>query len=201
MALAALGGGLLARGLTGHSLLYERLGIRGAPHRKGKPLTAGDVHHGVLVTKSMTVNRPIEEVYAFWRNFENFPRFMSHLESVEVMNPHRSSWVARGPLGTCVRWEAEIFNEKPNELIAWRTLPGSEIDHAGSVRFRKAPADRGTEVHVELNYEPPGGQVGATVAWLFGEEPRIQIEDDLRRFKQIIEAGEIARVDGQPKGC
>ncbi len=146
------------------------------------------------------MSRPIEEVYAFWKNFENFPKFMKHLEKVEVIDSHRSHWVARGPMGMTVEWDAEIYNEKPNELIAWRSLPDSRIDHTGSVQFRKAPADRGTEVHVELNYNPPGGRLGAAIAWLFGEEPRIQMEDDLARFKQVMEAGEIATVQGQSKG-
>ena len=113
-----------------------------------------DVHRGILIRKSMTVSRPIEEVYAFWKNFENFPKFMKHLEKVEVVDSHRSHWVARGPMGMTVEWDAAIYNEKPNELIAWRSLPDSQIDHTGSVQFRKAPADRGTEVHVELNYKP-----------------------------------------------
>jgi uncharacterized membrane protein len=200
LALAALGGVLLYRGVTGYCGLYDRLGINTAcPRRVGfKGLTG--VHRGILVVKSVTVSRPVDEVFRFWRDFANFPRFMRHLEKVEVKDDRHSHWVARGPLGTTVEWDAEIFNERPGELIAWRSLPGSEIDHAGSVRFRKAPADRGTEVHVELNYEPPGGRVGASIAWLFREEPRLQIDDDLARFKQVLEAGEIATVAGQPKG-
>ncbi len=125
---------------------------------------------------------------------------MLHLQSVQATDATHSHWVVRGPMGSRIEWDAEIFNEKPGELIAWRSVEGSEIDNAGSVRFQKAPADRGTVVTVELNYEPPGGRIGASIAWLFGEEPRIQIEDDLRRFKEIMEAGEIASVDGQPKG-
>ncbi len=158
------------------------------------------VHRGILIKRSATVNRPIEEVFTFWRNLENLPTFMLHLESVSVTDTNRSHWVVRGPMGSRIEWDAEIFNEKPNELIAWRSLEGSEIDHAGSVRFRKAPADRGTEVLVELNYEPPAGRLGRSIAWLFGEEPRIQIEDDLRRFKQVMETGEIASIDGQSRG-
>ncbi len=200
LALAALGGSLLYRGVTGHCGLYEQLGISTADPRRIGFKGLGDVHRGLLVIKTVTVNRPIEEVFSFWRDFENLPRFLKHVEGITVTDPRRSRWIVRGPMGTTVEWEAEIFNEKPNELIAWRSLPGSEIDHAGSVRFRKAHGNRGTEVHVELNYEPPGGRLGAAIAWLFREEPRLQIDDDLARFKQVMEAGEIATVQGQPKG-
>jgi uncharacterized membrane protein len=198
--LAALGGCLLYRGVTGYCAVYDQLGIRTASRRRIGFKGFGDVHRGILVIKSVTVSKPIEEVYQFWRQFENLPKFMTHLESVAVTDSRHSRWIARGPMGTTVEWEAEIFNEQPNELIAWRSLPGSEIDHAGSVRFRKAPGNRGTEVSVELNYEPPGGRVGAAIAWLFREEPRLQIGDDLARFQQVMEAGEIATVEGQAKG-
>jgi uncharacterized membrane protein len=201
LALAAVGGGLLYRGATGHCTLYERAGISTVDILRRRPLKlARGVHRGILIKRSATVDRPIEEVYAFWRDFENLPRFMLHLESVKATDATHSHWIVRGPMGSSLEWDAEIFNEKPNELIAWRSLEGSAIDHAGSVRFRKAPADRGTEVHIELNYAPPGGLLGASIAWLFGEEPRIQIADDLRHFKQVMEAGEIASIDGQPQG-
>jgi uncharacterized membrane protein len=200
LVLAGLGGGLLFRAATGHCGLYHRLGVSTADRRRVGFKGFGDVHRGILIKKSVTVGRPIDEVYRYWRDFANFPTFMQHLEKVEVKDAKHSHWVARGPMGRTVEWDAEIFNEKPDELIAWRSLDGSQIDHAGTVRFRKAPADRGTEVHVELNYEPPGGRLGAAIAWLFGEEPRVQMEDDLLRFKQMLEAGEIATVDGQPKG-
>jgi uncharacterized membrane protein len=199
LALAAVGGGLLHRGTTGHCQLYDRLGVSTADPRR-PALKLGDVHRGILVKRSITVGRPVAEVFSFWRQLENLPRFMLHLQSVKATDDTRSHWVVRGPMGSTIEWDAEIFNEKPNALIAWRSVEGSEIDNAGSVRFQKAPADRGTVVTVELNYEPPGGRIGASIAWLFGEEPRIQIEDDLRRFKEIMEAGEIASVDGQPKG-
>jgi len=152
------------------------------------------------VTRSVTVNRPVEQVYAFWRNFENFPSFMRHLESVKQTDPTHSHWVARAPMGTTIEWDAEIFNERPNEIIAWRSLEGSENDCAGSVRFRQAPDGRGTEVHVSLNYEPPGGELGDSIAWLFGDGPRAQIEEDLSRFKQVMEAGEATTSAGQPRG-
>jgi uncharacterized membrane protein len=193
LALAALGGALTYRAVTGHCHLYEALGISTA----GKGRLGQHVHNGVKVQKTYTVNRSPEDCYRYWRNFENLPRFMEHLESVTVEESGRSRWVAKGPLGSHVKWEAEIINDIPNELIAWRSLEGSDIDHAGSVQFRRAPGGRGTEVRVELNYEPPAGQIGASIARLLGEEPHRQIKEDLRHFKQIMEAGEVPTVRGQ----
>jgi uncharacterized membrane protein len=193
-ALALLGGALLYRGVTGHCDVYGALNISTAG--KSRIGLVGDVHRGLLVRKTYTINRTPEECYRFWRDFENLPRFMTHLESVQNREGNRSHWVARAPVGT-VSWDAEIINEKPNELIAWRSVEGSDIDNAGSVRFRPAPAGRGTEVTVELNYEPPAGRLGVTIAKLFGEEPEQQVREDLRHFKQIMEAGEIPTVQGQ----
>jgi uncharacterized membrane protein len=151
------------------------------------------------VKKAITVNKPPDEVYAFWRRFENFPRFMTHVESVEERRDGTSHWVVKAPTGT-VEWEAEITDERPGELLAWRALPGSSIANRGSVRFAPAPGGRGTEVEVELRYEPPAGTLGATVAKLRGEEPATQLSDDLRRFKQVIETGEIVRSEGSLGG-
>lgn len=195
LAEAILGGALAYRGYTGHCQGYEALGIDTAQGRSSK---AGRHHRGTLIVRSFTIARSPEDCYGFWRNFENLPRFMTHLESVKTIDATRSHWVARAPLGQTVSWDAEILNETPNELIAWKSIPGSTINQAGSVRFRPAPGGRGTELTVELNYEPPGGQVGATIAWLFGEEPSWQIQEDLRRFKQLMEAGEIPTIEGQP---
>jgi uncharacterized membrane protein len=153
------------------------------------------------VIKSVTINRPREEVYEFWRKLENLPRFMKHLKTVRVIGDRRSHWVAAAPAGSSVEWDAEIIAERDNELLAWRSLEGSEIRNEGSVRFKDAPADRGTEVRVELDYEAPGGSAGAMVAKLFGEEPAQQIRDDLRRFKQEIETGEVVRSDGSLEGA
>jgi uncharacterized membrane protein len=143
---------------------------------------------GIKVEHTITVNRPREEVYHFWRQLENLPRFMDHLESVTVLDEDRSHWVAKAPAGTKVEWDASIQDEIENELIAWRSLPGSDIDNAGSVHF--LPAGEGTEVRVVLSYDPPAGRVGAAVAKLLGEEPEQQVEQDLRRFKQVMEAVE-----------
>jgi uncharacterized membrane protein len=153
------------------------------------------------VKAGITVRKPIDEVYRFWHDFENFPSFMAHLESVEVQDRGRSHWVAKAPppAGT-VEWDAEVVEDRANELIAWRALEGSSVDNRGSVRFAAAPGDRGTEVHVDLEYDPPGGAVGAVVAKLFGEEPSMQVKDDLRRFKQVLEVGEVVRSEGSPEG-
>jgi uncharacterized membrane protein len=150
----------------------------------------------VEVARVTTINRPVEEVYAFWRNFENLPRFMKHLESVRAVDGRRSHWRAKGPAGMSVEWDAEITGERENEAIAWRSLEGSDVEHKGSVEFRHAPGARGTEVRVTLEYVPPAGALGRTVAWLFGEEPDRQIKEDLQRFKQLMETGEIPVSDG-----
>lgn len=151
---------------------------------------------GFRVVEATTINRGIDEVYAFWQRFQNLPRFMRHLESVELLGDRRSRWRAKGPAGLRVEWEAETTAERPNELIAWRSLPGSQVDNSGTVRFQTAPGARGTEVRVELEYRPPAGALGRNVAWLFGEEPAQQIHEDLRRFKQLLETGEIPLSDG-----
>jgi uncharacterized membrane protein len=198
IALALIGGGLAYRAYTGHCDLREAMSASTAGKRREG--AGSDVHKGVKVQKTFTIQRSPEECYNFWHNFENLPRFMTHLQSVQMLGENRSRWTARGPLGTNVSWDAEVINDKPNELIAWRSVEGSEIDNAGSVRFRPGPNGRGTEVTVELNYEPPAGVVGATIARLLGEEPEVQVQEDLRRFKQLMEAGEIATVEGQTSG-
>jgi uncharacterized membrane protein len=150
---------------------------------------------GIHVTQAITINRPRNEVYGFWQNFENLPRFMAHLESVQVLDGKRSRWKAKAPAGATVEWEAETIEDRPNELIAWRSLPDATVPNSGSVWFKDAPGNRGTEVLVELTYEPPGGKVGALIAKLFGEEPEQQVKGDLRRFKQVMETGEIVHSD------
>src|SRR5581483_4127168 len=137
---------------------------------------------GVRVEQVVTINKPIEEVYAFWRNFENLPRFMQHLEEVRDHGNGRSSWQAKGPAGTSVRWDAELVQDIEHQWIAWQSLPGADVVNRGSVRFTRAPGARGTELRVQLEYEPPAGAIGRGIAWLFGEEPDQQIRDDLRRF-------------------
>lgn len=198
MAVAAIGGALLHRGATGRCMVYEALGITTADERAGHGVSV-PYGRGIRVEKSVTIEASPAELYAFWRDFENLPRFMKNLESVTV-NGNRSHWVAKGPLGTDADWDAEIINEIPNELIGWRSIEGSEIDNAGSVHFTPAPGGRGTVVKVVLRYDPPGGVAGAAMSKLFGEDPEFQVQEDLRRFKRIIETGEIATTAGQSTG-
>jgi uncharacterized membrane protein len=154
----------------------------------------------IRVAQSVTVNRSPEELYRFWRDFQNLPRFMKHIESARETEGGRSHWVAKAPAGTTVEWDAEITEDRPNELIAWRSLEGSDVDQVGFVRFERAPGGRGSIVKVEMRYRPPAGVVGATVAKLLGKPPERQIKDTLRRFKQIMEAGEAITTEGQPAG-
>jgi uncharacterized membrane protein len=144
-------------------------------------------------TRAITVNRPLEEVYRFWRNFENLPRFASHLESVRVLDERRSHWIARAGDGAPIEWDARIFEDRPSELIAWKSLDGVTI--SGSARFNRAPGGRGTEVHVEMRYEPAGGVVHEAIARIFGAGIEHLLAADLRRFKQLIETGEIVKSD------
>jgi len=125
---------------------------------------------------------------------------MQHLESVETTGDTRSHWRAKAPAGRTVEWDAEVIEERPDELIMWRSLEGADVMNSGSVQFKQAASNRGTEVVVELRYQPPAGGLGVTLAKLFGEEPATQMSDDLRRFKQVIETGDVVRSDGTPEG-
>lgn len=157
--------------------------------------------HAVALRRTITVIAPPEQLYRFWRDFTNLPRFMSRLDSVQATGERRRShWRARGPGGMVVEWDAEVVDDRPNELIAWRSLPGARVDHAGTVRFTPAPRGRGTEVAVEMAYTPPGGTLGATVSRLLGQAPEQQLQEDLRRFKQLMEAGEVMVSTGVPAG-
>ncbi|MBX9624116.1 MAG: SRPBCC family protein [Gemmataceae bacterium] len=192
------GGYLLYRAATGHCPGYQALGLSFA--NGTGPATAVAAGAGVKVEHGVTVNAPVEEVYRRWRDFERLPDFMTHLQSVKVHDDKKSTWTARAPAGMTVRWEAEVVTDTPNQVIAWRSLPGSDVDTAGSVHFRMAPAGRGTEVRVSLKFDPPGGKFGSFVARLFGENPDQQVRGDLRRFKQLVETGETPTVEGQSHG-
>ena len=198
-ALAAAGSALIVRGATGHCPVYAAAGITTAEDGDGtRAALAGP--RGVLVEEVVTINAPADQLYRFWRNFEQLPRFMDHLVSVRQIDERRSHWVAKAPRRRTVEWDAEIISEIPGELIGWRTLEGSDVVSAGSVDFKPAFGGRGTEVHVRLQYDPPAGRIGATVAWLLGHEPSQVIREDLRRFKQLMETGEVATTKGQPRG-
>ncbi|RCJ38523.1 cyclase [Nostoc punctiforme NIES-2108] len=187
-ALTALaGGGLIYQGATKQSTIQ-------------KAQEAIGINQPIKVEKTVTINKSAEELYRFWHNFENLPTFMKHLKSVKVHNEKRSHWIANAPLDNSVEWDADILEDRENEFISWASVEGADVDNSGFVRFKKAPGDRGTEVKVVLEYNPPGGALTATLAKLFGEEPEQQIGDELRRFKMLMEAGEIATTEGQPSG-
>jgi uncharacterized membrane protein len=150
----------------------------------------------VDVRDSITIGRPLADVYGFWRNFTNFPRFMPQIASIDILGDRLSRWTVSGPAGIPVSWEAEIVTDDQAHMLSWRSVPGSQIENRGAVRFEAAPAGRGTELHVELRYRPPAGQLGRTVAWIFGKEPGQQIREDLRRVKQLLETGDIVLSDG-----
>ncbi len=178
--MAVFGSGLYLRGFTGNSQLYGFFGHRAAQEAPGIPKA-----RGIRVERTFLVHRPVADVFRAWRNFENLPHFMTHLERVTVTGPNRSHWIARAPAGLHVAWDAEIVEERPNELIAWRSLSGADVDHAGRVAFRALDGD--TELRILLAYNPPGGRPGAVLARFFHEEPGQQIDADLLRFKHMME--------------
>jgi uncharacterized membrane protein len=180
---AGLGAALGYRGLTGHCAMYEKLGVDAG----GAERSVGNL--GVKIDRENVVNAPPERLYGIWRNFENLPRLLSHVERVEVLSPTRSRWTLKAPIS--VSWEAELINDKLNELIAWRTVGNQWVNHAGSVSFE--PIGGGaTRVRVSLQYDPPGGRIGHAVASLFSEDAGSQIEQDLADFKRAVEEGRLA---------
>ena len=185
--LATASAPLLYRGITGHWPTLANA------FTQSDTKTALGATRGVHVRESIRLEVPLADVYRFWRRLENLPRFMEHLESVTERSHRTSHWVAVGPAGLAVEWDAEIINEVENKMIAWRSLPGSDVETAGSVNFDTVRAGRSTEVSVHLQYAPPAGKAGALIASLFGREPAQTIREDLRHFKHLLEAGEIPR--------
>jgi uncharacterized membrane protein len=181
--------------LTGQQLSQESNGSNGSFGQSGQGRGIVESAKGIRVKSAITVGRPVGEVYGFWRNFENLPRFMSHLESVEVQDDRRSHWTAIGPAGIKLEWDAETVEDRPNELISWRSLPNGSVETAGYVRFKPAPGNRGTEIVVEMRYDPPGGVLGASIAKLFGESGQEVVTRDLRAFKNVLEVGEVVHSD------
>jgi uncharacterized membrane protein len=196
LAAVAAGAALIARGATGNCPVYRAAHID-TRDQDTRRVLADD--RGIHVTRSVLINRPIAEVYAYWRDLRNLPRIMSHLDEVTPLNGPHSHWVAKGPAGARVEWDAELINEVENQVIGWRSLPDSDVVSAGSVNFRERRG-WGTEVTVKLQYEPPAGRAGAWVAWLFGAEPSQTIREDLRRLKASLEAGEVPTAANQPHG-
>jgi uncharacterized membrane protein len=191
IALALTGGALVVRGVSGYCPVNQAIGRDATPPKAT----------GLQITRSVTINRPRPEVYSFWRQLENLPRFMKHLKEVRQLDPKRSHWEARlpGDVGT-LDWEAEITAEEPNTRLAWQSLPGSEIENAGEVRFQDAPGDRGTELHAVISYRPPAGALGKAAASLFNEVFEQLVKEDLRRVKRLLETGELPTIEGQPAG-
>ena len=183
------GGALMYRGLTGHCPAYDVMGVN----------TGGqDIGHGITLEATITVNKPAAEVYRFWRQVENHPRFMQHLESAVNTGEKRSHWMARGPLHMPLTWDAELVEERDNTLLTWRSLPGADLDNTVTVRLRELPNGRGTEVRLRLAYAPPGGVAGLALAKLFKTLTVRELREALRHFKHIIEAGETPTSAPQP---
>lgn len=182
---------MLARARSGHSMVYERAGLSSA---------GIDAGSGFTIERSVTVNRPIDEVYSYWRDFENLPKFMDHLDAVVLLGNGRSHWDMRGPGDLKVEWDAEIVEDRRNELISWRSLPGSQVEHSGSVHFAYAPGGKGTEVRLKMRYVPPGGAAGFAITKFLNKMTEQQVAEDLRRFKELLEAGVVPTTEGQAHG-
>jgi uncharacterized membrane protein len=189
--LVPLGGVLIGRAVTGRCEVNRMLGRNSARGERESGTLAGlERGEGTKLEQAVVIERPRAELFQFWRNFENLPRFMDNLESVTVLGPRRSHWVAKGPAGTRVEWDAEIEQEIENELISWRSLPGADVDQVGSVHFSPVH-NGGTEVRIVMRYAPPAGKLGGGIAHIAGEDPAQQVADDLRRFKQVMDAREV----------
>jgi uncharacterized membrane protein len=190
------GVGLIVQGASGYCPAYASIGHE---RRRDDPRRALSGPRGVIVNESVTIQVSARTLYDFWRDPSNLPRVMPYLVQVSLIDDLRSHWVARGPAGQTVEWDAIIINAVPGELIGWESLPGADVASAGSVRFRPL-ARGGTQVDVRLQYAPPGGRLGASVAWLFGRSPATQVREALRQLKHVMETGETPTVDGQPSG-
>lgn len=194
--LGLVGGTFAVRGAVGHCMAFDALGIDHSDQKIGvQKMLSGKIN----VKKAVTVNKSAEELYKFWRDFENLPKFMNHLESVTKRDNLYSHWKAKAPLGYTVEWDAEITNEVENRLIEWKSTEGADIPNSGKVEFHPT-SDRGTEITVSINYDAPGGKLGSLFAKIFGETPQQQVEEDLRRFKRLMEAGMNLKIEGQPSG-
>ena len=198
---ALLGGAFITRGASGQCPMYRSLGVstgtaaavldpRARRDVTGRAATV-NARKAMKIERTATIDRSRAELYTFWRNFENLPRFMEHLVSVKVLTPTRSHWVAKAPAGMTVEWDAELVNDIPDTLIAWKSVGDTDVPNAGSVHFSDAAGGRGTIVKVVIDVEHPGGSVGRLVAKLSGEDPDREVREDLRKFKQLMETGEV----------
>lgn len=194
-----VGGYALYRAATGHCPVYQAMGVSTAaatPRPRALGAVAATSNEAV---QSVTINKPASAIYQWWRNYQNLPKAMTHLMRVDG-DGKKSHWVAKGPLGLRFEWDAETTLDVANREIAWRSMPGADVDTVGSVQFKEMPNNRGTEVRVAIRYAPPGGQAGTLLAKVFGQSPNAQLRADLRRLKQLLETGEVATVDGQSSG-
>lgn len=205
LAMAGLGVMVIKRGIEGHCSVYESLGVNTAT-ADGPADPTALYERGVKIYHAITINRPAQELYDYWHDYTNQPRFMPNVESVRVEGNRgigqRSFWRLKGPAGVIVEYEAETINDEPGRLIAWRSVAGADVQHAGSVRFLEAPGDRGTEVHFNVEYLPPAGVIGkfgAKLLRLIGQAPKNDVRQGLRQFKQLMEAGELPSNEG-PRG-
>lgn len=209
LVVAGVGGALLYRGATGQCGLYKALAINTSESTDGQQGEAQRrqrteqnlASHGTEVAVSFIIDKPAEELYQFWRKFDNLPTVMTHLKSVRVIDERRSHWVAQAPrIYGDVEWDAEITADEPNSRITWQSISGGDVDTRGEIRFEKALGDRGTNVHVTLEYVPPAGKLGHWIATLTGNGPQHQVREDLRNFKRLMEVGELPTTKGQPVG-
>jgi uncharacterized membrane protein len=187
VALALVGANMLVRGSTGYCWIYKALGINTAVGSEGRQIAIPH-EQGVRVERSIIIRRPLSEVYRFWRNLENLPRFMEMLDSVRVLNDGVSRWTVTGPAGVKLTWDAVVINEQQNKLLAWRSKEGAQVANSGTVTFRPTADGQGTILNLKMEYIPPAGQVGNAVAKLLGFDPAVQVPEDLTRLKQILES-------------
>jgi len=206
--LAVVGAELVRRGATGHCMLYDAIGFSSTDgdnqsdpaHRSDVRSAAATVNarKSIKVERSITIRKPAQEMYEFWRDFSNLPQVLDHLESVDDIGGGRSHWVAKGPAGTRVEWDAEIVNDIPGQLIAWKTVGKPDVAHAGSIHF--TPVADGTEVKFVMDYEPPAGRLVSVAAKVMGESPDQKVQSDLKRLKMLFETGEVVTTAGQTSG-
>lgn len=199
-AAAAAGSMLIERGVSGHCRVYERMNISTSDGHLHAGDATVDPRSALHVRRAVTVMRPREECYAAWRDFSRLPTFMDYLENVDVLDETRSRWTAKGPAGSSIEWDAVIVSDSPGRLIAWESVEPSDVPNRGRVEFRDAPGDRGTEVHVSLEWDPPGGRLAKLASMAFGKDPQHEVNNALRRFRQIMETGTIPTVEGQSTG-
>jgi uncharacterized membrane protein len=198
LALAILGGALAYRGISGHCQAYEALDINTAGKHRSD--AEESIYHGQLVKHTQTINRTPSEIYDFLQIPANHARFNERVESVSRSDDGVWHWAFKGPFNSIWKFDSSRINEEPGRLIAWKSLPGGDIENAGSIRLAPVWDGRGTEVTLEVSYQPPAGTVGVAIAKMLGHDPNAQVREDLRRLKNLLETGEIPTVLGQPAG-